>query len=411
MTSGRRLTLVLIAACIILGAVPACGCSDYRPITTRLLAVAMAIDAAEGQDGQVEVTLQLVVPDSTSAGSEGKGGGKSGTGAESRDQALVSGTGTTWLTALDSLQTRVGRQPILGHIRLIAFGERMAVRGLLEVMEEMARAPELDKTAYLVLALGLRGRDLLAITPPQGQLSGNFLYSNFLNAVKNPHTVPVRFVDLAIRMWEPGYTFGLPTALVQDKKEQAVAGTAGREGGGSRSTGDTPDITVAGFALLDRDLRVVGSLNQEEATGLLILLGRAANVTLDLPCGPSERAQVRGLSVRSSVRMVTSPDGTFLCTVDLRGEGTVAGTIPPGWKVSAEEFNRLEGETARSVEALAQATLSRLRLNAVDPLGLGSLVFYRYPDLWTKSGWPRLSGKFVLVVKAEVRLYRKGLTT
>ncbi len=399
--SRKRTALVILCLVLVLST---SGCWDYHPVTTRALVVGMAVDKGETGQGRYEVTLQIVIPQAIKGAA---GGGAGGAAAGGPPFYITSANGETFLEALKNLQTVNGRQIFLGHVRVVIFGEGLAMEGLRPIVEELARYAELDKAAFSMIARGAKGKDILALSSPPDKMASTSLHSTFTVADQHPNTVRVRLAEFYIRGWEPGFDQGLPTVFMPGTTTEGGAAATTQPGGGGQ---DRTEPVVGGVALLnDQAWRLVDWLSFEETTGLLYLLGKAEHDSLRL--GPSESGEydeVLHLVIRRKVRLITE-GGQIRFRIDLMGKGRIGEVRSTTLTTTEGDFVRIQNEAARAIEAQARETLRRLQEAGSDVLGLGSMVLYQRPELWEKIDWSSLFPTVPVEVRATVRLKRKGL--
>ncbi|HEY3315275.1 MAG TPA: Ger(x)C family spore germination protein [Bacillota bacterium] len=392
--SQRRLIgLALILALLAILPLVVSGCWDYVSITQRALVLAIGID--KGEADRYEVTLQIALPAVAKAA-----GGTSG-GSQGPDHYEVSADADTFGGALARVQAVVAREIFLGQARVVIFGEDLARDGLEPLMMELARAPEVDKTANFVVARESRAKDILKTPTPLGRIPALALNSTFESARKRPETIRVRLIDFFIRTVEPGQDEGLPTTTIPGplpSSGDATVDVGGTSGG----------LMTEGFALF-KDYKMVGWLDRSETEALLFLLGRANDVKLAVgEPKKGEYDEVRRVTVKRKLKVFTG-GGQVRFQLDIHCTGEVAATRAEGLQVSRADIERIRAEVKQEVAAKTESVLAKLKELGTDPLGLGSVVFYHDPDLWARLNWDEVYPTVPVEIKVDVRLVRKGL--
>ena len=133
------------------------GCWDQKELNDIALIEGVGIDKAK--DGQVEVTVSMIVPQAQSAGGDG-GGGK---GAGGTHLVVVRyAKGVTVAKAMEQLQTKIPRKIFLGHLQAIVISEKVAKEGITDYLDLFLRHPRPSTHTYVFISKG-SAKELLSL--------------------------------------------------------------------------------------------------------------------------------------------------------------------------------------------------------------------------------------------------------
>nr|WP_231891432.1 Ger(x)C family spore germination protein [Paenibacillus swuensis] len=131
------------------------GCWDRREVNDMALIIAAGIDVKEGD--QVELTVQVFIPNPTA----GEGGG----GGEGRIHS-ISRVGENVSAALTSLQRELPRSFFWGHAKAYIVGEEASRRGMNHIMDFLFRDIDPREQSNLFVCRGKAKDLLLSLTDP-----------------------------------------------------------------------------------------------------------------------------------------------------------------------------------------------------------------------------------------------------
>jgi spore germination protein KC len=365
---GFLLLLVLVAT--FLG-----GCWDNRDPNRRVYVMGLGIDVDPDDPDSLLLSAQVPIPYLA------RPGGRAGGGGGAPEFTLAEGRGRTLTEALQSIQDRMGRELYFGQTRAILFSEQLSPELFRRAVEGARNDPDLEDTIYLVMTRG-RARDVLGTRVTMERLPALF-FNNIFEAVR------VQTVAQSIRLWE--FWRALSTsgwAAMMPVVEQVAKG----------------ELELRGVAVF-RGYELAGILTGEESQGLHWLLGvtksRALSLRLD-----GEMAGVRSLAVSRSMQ-VRFAGGQPIFRIEL----TIIGesSLGPDHREPTELQRELSRAAERAIRGQIDAALQKLQGEyRSDVLGLGKILFYRYPDYFARVDWREVFPTVRIEREVKVRLLRKG---
>lgn len=406
------------------------GCWGFQEIDETAFVLNLGLD--RGIENKLTWTAQVAIPREI-AGSGGSGGGDEGGGGAkkgpdrgpSQGVATISVDSPTFTGAVNMMDIFLDRRISLKHLKTVIFSEPLAREGIMTYLGVMAREPEFRRSVIIAVSRNVTAKALLEnntriietnpakhseIITEFARFSGyipaqpQFFY--FYDTAKSLSGDPVCILaglERKVPQGEGPPVFG----------DEWVSDGAYYPGQIPRSGGNGIEIT--GAAVFQDD-RLVGEINGDEMTGLMLIRGtfNQANISLADPLFPDKMLGV-------NLRMFRNPQ----IKVDLSGpvpwirvkvylEGALTGMQTT--QVNYEEpLNRLVLEEAinRRIQAMMETVTYRAQHEfQADILHLGKYVkhqFWTYP-VWVEYNW--LEEKFPqaeISLEVQTHMRRFGL--
>ncbi|MDQ0062836.1 spore germination protein KC [Paenibacillus harenae] len=143
------ITMLLI---LILGT----GCWDRKEINDIGLVMATGLDLAD--NGQIQATLQIALPASSSLSTGG--------GSKPGKFFLISAVGKNGLELEQKLQQKLSRTLFFSHRSVILIGEDLARKGINDILDVFNRNPRNRLKTYMLVVKGRKAADLLQVDYP-----------------------------------------------------------------------------------------------------------------------------------------------------------------------------------------------------------------------------------------------------
>ncbi|WP_400164270.1 Ger(x)C family spore germination protein [Brevibacillus sp. TJ4] len=364
------------------------GCWDNRELEERNAVLGIALDLVEidGEE-QYKMTVQIPIPIKI-AGSSGEGGG----GNENAVK-IVSGIGRTVMEASRSLQLRLNQQLFVGHTRILAVSEKLARRGLSDIMDSFRRDPMIRRLMWTVVVKG-RAATLLEIRPQLSQIPVIFQMEQIENGIRMG-TIPDQslgeyFNDSASKVAQPFLNY--VEASQNELKWRGVA--------------------------VFREDRMVGTLTPVETWTLMRLRNkrRGGMEVVPIPGTENEFITFRPKFMETKITFQkndnapgdTNITATFHCEV--KGD-LLESTGQKGGLTHSREITELEGIIKQEMERRAHEVVGKVQkeFNS-DVLRLGlKLRAQHYHDYWKHHDWNEDFKDFPIRIVYTIKLQRLGM--
>jgi spore germination protein KC len=138
------------------------GCWDRNEINDYAFWIGTALDITE--NGKLQKSAQIAVP--ADFRSIRGGGGKS-----ERANIVLTATGSSIVDLTQQIQDKLPRKVFLGHRRSIFIGEKLARKGLIDVMDQFTRNTDTRLRTDIFVVNNGDGKEVLNINSPFNQFS------------------------------------------------------------------------------------------------------------------------------------------------------------------------------------------------------------------------------------------------
>lgn len=150
----KRWVALLLPLCLL------AGCWDRYEINEMAIIIGAALDKKDEEE--IELTVQIVVPQALAMGQQGMGE-PDGPGGQST--FIVSASGTTVFDAAAKVQEHLPRRLFWGHNRILVIGEALAKEPFIHHIDIFVRHPQPRLRTKMFISKG-KGKDILTVIPP-----------------------------------------------------------------------------------------------------------------------------------------------------------------------------------------------------------------------------------------------------
>ncbi|MFD0697628.1 Ger(x)C family spore germination protein [Paenibacillus sp. GCM10027628] len=371
-----RLILCLILTMII------SGCWDRNEINEYAFWIGTALDLSES--GKLQKSAQVAVPASINSKKGGGGGGN-----EQRGNIVLTATGTSIVDLEQQVQDKLPRKIFLGHRRSIFIGEKLAKKGLIDIMDQFTRNTDTRMRTDIFVVDHGEGKDVLKIKSPFNQFSA-------IVAVEQDRFC--RLGDTALRdvlldIGRDGIRPSMPMVEITPNNEQEKHEI----------------IEVKSVAIFNKDLQMVGKVSGRESLEMVWVKGvlKDQYVTEDTEEGSislyesnlkkSIRTQLIGNKIKADVK--------------LEGTGRILeNNTDIDLSESAERIpleRKLNDIKAKKVEA----TIKKLQLQyGQDVIGIGEEIHREHPYRWKeiRKNWDEIFPTVEVTVQVKLKIQDSG---
>lgn len=257
----RILLLTLLLFLLVLS-----GCWDYEEYEDLIQVYALGIDV-DKESRETTVTIQYLPTT------------KQGGGAQENSQPLSSqvgiihsATGKTFYDALTKVEQGIYKKLFFGYLKIIVIGEDAAKYKMLDIIENLDRAPTLRSTAQLVITSGTAEDTLSTYDASQVASSGEEINSliNVLQSVGS--AFPVELLNFTEMLAVGGLEATAPRVITISQKTEPEA-QGGIQGHIRFDEEREGAHRVAGMAVFKRD-KFAGWLDVQETLGYGWITGK-----------------------------------------------------------------------------------------------------------------------------------------
>ncbi|TVY11354.1 Ger(x)C family spore germination protein [Paenibacillus cremeus] len=356
------------------------GCWDRNEINNYAFWIGTALDLSE--DGKLVKSAQVAVPADFKSKQGGGGSGK-------RGDIVLTATGTSIVDLTQQVQDKLPRRVFLGHRRSIFIGEKLARKGLVEIMDQFTRNTDTRMRTDIFVVNQGEGKDVLKINSPFNQFSA-------IVAVDQDRYC--RLGDTALRdvlldVGLDGIRPSMPMVDISPNNEQEKAEI----------------MEVKSVAIFNKNLQMVGKVWGRESLEMFWVKGvlKEQFITEEIEEGSISlyesnlkkfvRTEIKGNRIKAFVQ--------------LEGTGRVLeNNTNIDVSVTAERVpleRKLNEIKAKKVEA----TIKKLQQQfGQDAVGIGEEIHKEHPYQWKqlRGNWDQLFPTVEVSVKVKLKIQNTG---
>jgi spore germination protein KC len=362
------------------------GCWDRTEVNDLALIVGLGID--QKKDGQIMVTVELIVPKAAGGGGQILGGG-GGMGT-----MVKSGTGTTVADAISNLQEKLPRRVFWGHTKVIVFGEKAAKAGIRQHLDFLSRNPQARLRSDVLVSKGT-AKSVLELIPPIEQSS-----SEVLRELSESKLLLRVTIKEALQMLS-GDTGALALPMVKILPPE-------------KGKKDLETIAFIQRTAIFKKDKMIGDINDQLTRGVLWLRDeiKRANITVS-PKG--EKGNITATMIRAHTEFVPKYEkGKWKMIVKVTTEddiilnGTKLDLLNPKYAKMVEK--ELENATNKRIRDALKKVQKEMK---ADIFEFAEIFHRKYPREWNrvKNRWEEIFPTVEVVVKTKVYVRRPGIDT
>lgn len=361
------------------------GCWDRKELNDQAINVAWGWDRNE--DGTYQGSAQFAIPSRMGTGDKG-----------SQDKAFftVSGKGKKIYEAVKDIQQRVSRTWFTGHRRVALFGEKLAKHGLSNILDELSRDPNARMRTDMLILKGGSIKEFLELSYPLERLSATALIKMHESAGLNP--------DLTLRnfLMAAASEESCPFLPVIEKTDSSS---------GAKSEGTGSEMKLWGFAVFNKDSRLVGYLPMKESL-IRQWIARQLKVNTFTVNISGEKGNIVVEAFHLKSKIETSRQGEKVhIIVTLSGKGAIRENNTRLDLTESKNIVLVQNELNKQTAKYVQNVIQKVQTQGTDIFGFGEAFHRQHPYAWKeiKKDWTQKFAKAEVSVVLNLRVLETGL--
>jgi spore germination protein KC len=372
------------------------GCWDGRELNDLGIVLGWGMDL--NKDGTYLASAQLAIPAKLSGGS---GGGSGGAGSSpGQGYYLETATGRNNTDAGQNIQLKLSRKIFPSHRRVIVLGEKLAENGLLNIIDEYSRNPEVRMRTDIFVVKGGTAKEFLSLPYTLENIPAIAAIKIHESVGGTESTTFKQFLE------EAHAEGGNPSLPMIGIVPSSTGGTSGQ--GQLKKT-----FRISGRAIFNEKLKMIGSLTDNEARLRFWVRGQLKTFTLTVQV-PEGKGNISFAGRKYSGKIQPMlQGGKVKFFITLIGKGTIKENNTN--LDLKDEVNNKAIERALNQNVRKQVTqmISRVQKKyKTDVFGFGEAVHRKYPKEWKKIkvNWNRTFSEADIAVNVNVKVEQVGST-
>jgi len=362
------------------------GCWDRVEINDLAIVTGAAIDKKE--DNDVELTIQVFLPNALSSGGGQSGGGGSSGAALT---LVTSEKGINLADALSKVQGNLSRRVFWGQCKVFIFGEKLAKEGIQKDLDFLLRHPQTRERAYLLVGEG-KARRYLEPAPKLERTSAEIIRE----LTKARIGMDVTMKDMDEMLIGKAHAAALPYLILKTYRQNP------------KESIDVPRIF--GTAIFRKD-RMVGTITERETRGVIWLKNEIKGYTVNVK--PEKTAGDVSLDpVSARIRLIPEiQNGKWKMNVQVKTEGTVVQNRT-NFSISDPQFLRIvekayQESIKKRIHLALQPVQHKLK---VDIVGFADEFYQKYPKQFKRveNRWDEVFPNVKVKLDVEAHIRRQG---
>lgn len=358
------------------------GCWDRIEIND--VAFVMVSSNDFDKDGYYVGSTKIAVP-SGMGGYSGKGGG----GGQSQSFIIEEARGRDINEVIQNLQRKLPRRLNISHRRVLYIGERLARQGIGPILDHYSRNPTSRHIAYVLIAKGRKGSELLKLSNPLERIPGEEIRE--LERLTTGEIYSLRDYLIAA-----SGTGRVPVLGVVE-----LTRSVGRE-----------EVAIGGSAILVND-KLKGYLSADETKVMQLLQNKLKYMRISAPV-PDEKGSVsmQVIKAKSAIKPFVEGD-----RVTIRVKLKVSGEVLE----NTTKLDLKKPQLLEKAQKVLQTQLQQRVQEAVehvqeeyraDVFGFGDAIFRTRPKAWKRlePQWEKIFSGANIIVRAEVTIRNAGMS-
>ncbi|MBY0120471.1 Ger(x)C family spore germination protein [Bacillus sp. S/N-304-OC-R1] len=365
------------------------GCWDRKELNERGLWLATGWDV--GKNGNIQLSGQIVVPSNM----QSQSGSTSGANAF----FTISSEGINVNDSTQNLQAKLSRESFPGHRRVVFFGEEFAKRGLTNKLDANTRGSDVSLRTDVFVVKGATAIEVLDLNDPLEKppavagIKGHQEYGG---------RGDIAFVNFLIAASSDGTRPSLP--VIEITKIQT----------GKSSEGITSEkiMRIGGLAVFNKELKLVGYLNNMENRAFLWIKGLLKKLTLTVKYDDGNASMIF-TKIKSDIVPEVSSDNKIKITVKLSGKGAILENNTNLDLNDPKNVDKLKKAFEKESKKIVYKTIKKVQGKyGQDIFGFGDVVHKKYPQKWSslRKDWDMHFSKADIVVTSNLQIRRVGMT-
>lgn len=375
--------LSLISCILLLLLLP--GCWNRRELNTLAIVQALGIDRTE--DGQINVSLQLLKPSAIKSSTSEKAGG-------SKSVWVVTSKGETVFDAIRNASLQTDRKAYFSHNKVYVLSEEIARQGISDELDLLSRDSELRKTPYIFISKR-KAEDIIRSEHEQERIPGQAIEKLAKLTFATSKIPKVQFIDLLKNLASKTNDSIIPgITLVPSSAETSAKNL----------------VKLEGTAILKRD-KLIGWFDATETRGVLWILDNVKSGIIVVPTPGDETKRSAIEIIKATSRIVPERvNGNIVLTVNVHAEGNLGEQMSKADSVKPEPFKELEEKMASVIEEEIYSAVDKAQKWDVDIFKFGTEVHRQFPKEWPEleKNWREEFQKLQVNVVIDTKLHWAG---
>ncbi len=353
--------LIILVLCFSL-----CGCGNYSELNDLAVITGVGIDMKDDK-----YSLSYLIANSQMSQTSSKEG--------EAQTTVYTAVGDNLSEASRKIEAKSSRRLYYGHINIVIFSEDVGKNGFLKISDYILRHPETRKQFYILQAKDASAEDILKIVTPLESFPSQGISSLIESNKKDQGFAnDVNYGMFVSRILDTGYDATVPSITI---KGGAKKGSSLKN---LESTSPKTYLMLDDTAIYKKD-KFIGYAKDKESESINIMSGSAKDIIYNFKHNKNE-ITFSSSNVKSKIKIKS----TKKVVITVNGKGFISEINSDEDLENLKVIKRMERSLNKSLKNNLVKTLDTLQNKyKSDVLGIGNLIYKKYPNKWKtlKKNW------------------------
>jgi spore germination protein KC len=343
----------------------------------------------KGENGKIEITVQIVNPEAIKASEAGGGNVK-------KLFSNVGSTGETVFDAARNLTAKINKKVYFGQVQLMVISEEFARDGIIKIFDLFERDTEARRRADLIIAKGMEAKTVLKSESLMSRLPATHETEELESSGYSGKTLKVTLIDALKVLNKKEYSFVLPTIYNSTK-----SGIAFQE-----------DLLTEGSAVIKKD-KLVGFLDPLQTRGYLLSGDKIESTIINIPSPLNSKKTISIEIVRTKGKITSKiMNGKPVLSIEVSSEGNIGEQQEKEDLTKPDMIKTMEDAVQREMkDEIDNAVKITQKEYKSDIFGFIDEIYKNYYSDWVKSfhNWSNIYSQIPIKIEVNFKIRRSGL--
>lgn len=363
------------------------GCTDFVEPNQLAFVMGTAIDHAE--NGNIEVSHQIVIP------SQLNGSSKEGGSGSSESFIVMSAKGKNVFDATQKIQKEMSRRLMTSHRILIAISEEFFNKNdASNLLDKMGRDPANNQRDIILMIKGDKAKEVLMIKHPMESISsiaaGKELHINRMRKFST-RQYAIDSISEESRSLVP--ILQIINYRLSQKKADPMA-------------------VLSGYAVLNKQLKVNGSLDDLEGSAVAWMSGKASTQGITIPWKDGKGSlSFRLTHLQRQIQSVSGKDPNRV-KIAVKAQAYLIENTTGLDMSDVVNIVAVQKYLNEYVQKDLKSTMDKVQRWGSDVFGIGAYLHHHYPAWWRsqKSDWDENFKHIDITLQTKIHMRSVGVT-
>jgi len=386
-----------------------CGCWNNFEVESLAIVIGVGIDKAD--DGQMQVTAEVLKPNRGN-----QAGGSAGGGGSGRSSIVYTVEGATLFDAVRNFIAKTGKRLYWDDVQVVVIGESYAKGGITDMLDFFQRDQQINLKADVIIAKGLKAKEIFEAEPDLDKTVATQIDDAMLNTNNLGKNVKTELFDIVKH--NSALKCCIVVGTIEKDNPKNNTNSSGSSSSSSNSSANNSlellNMVVQGSAVL-KNYKLVGYLTPNETRGFLFAEDKIQSTIITVK-NPTENNKLVSFKLTKSNRKIntTVAGDKPKLTIEVNAKGAIGDQQGGGDLTTFNNTSILTTAVEDEIRSEIESAASISQKEYKSDIFCFSEDFYEnHFNEWekVKSDWDSIYSKSSVDIKVNFLIDRPGMIT